>query len=304
MDEGWVERVAGIRRWARNGERAPHKPLLLLYALGRLHANGSSRTSYAEAEPALQQLLRDYGPSGRTTSPAYPFHHLQTDRLWTVTTADGTDPGASVGQLRARGAVGQLAREFEAALLADPAVMALIVRLLLDENFPESVHADICALVGIDIEALEVDAARRRVVHLGERVRRRDPAFRANILVAYEYRCAVCGYDGRLGSESVGLDAAHVRWWAFDGPDDVANGLCLCAMHHKLFDRGVLGVTPEHVVQVSRHFVGRGDAAANLVLGLIGRALLEPQPGLPALADEHIGWHADQVFRGPARPAA
>ncbi|WUL76086.1 hypothetical protein OHA62_20950 [Streptomyces sp. NBC_00343] len=47
------------------------------------------------------------------------------------------------------------------------------------------------------------------------------------VLTAYEYQCAFCGYDSRIGAVPVGLEAAHVRWWAFDGPDDVGNGLCL-----------------------------------------------------------------------------
>ena len=79
------------------------------------------------------------------------------------------------------------------------------------------------------------------------------------MLVAYEYRCGVCGYDGWLGREAVGLDAAHVRWWAFDGPDTVDNGVSLCALHHKLFDRGVIGISDERTVRVSQPFVGRGS---------------------------------------------
>jgi putative restriction endonuclease len=84
----------------------------------------------------------------------------------------------------------------------------------------------------------------------------------------------------------VGLDAAHVRWWAFDGPDDVSNGLCLCAFHHKLLDRGVVGVTDDHTVAVSQHFVGRGPAADLLVLDLVGRPLFEPQAGQSPPAEE------------------
>ncbi len=49
---------------------------------------------------------------------------------------------------------------------------------------------------------------------------RRDRAFREQVMVAYEYRCAFCGYDGRLRNAAVGLDAAHVQWWAFDGIAD------------------------------------------------------------------------------------
>ena len=295
----WLERVASIRRWSRAGERAPHKPLLLLYALGRLQRTGTSEMAYVDAEGDLQRLLRDYGPAGRTTTPAYPFHHLQTDGLWTVRSDQG-DPGASPTKLRSSGAVGRLETDFEEALTSDPALVALVAHALLDANFPESLHAELCSAAGLDLEAAEVSAVRARVREL----RRRDPSFREAVLVAYEYRCAMCGYDGRLGAEAVGLDAAHLRWWAFDGPDTVDNALCLCTFHHKLLDRGVLGITPEHEVAVSAHFVGRGRAAEELVLRLVGQPLLEPQPGHPTPAPVHIGWHGAQVFRPPARRPA
>lgn len=300
MDErdAWLDRVAGIRRWARGGERAPHKPLLLLYALGRLQRTGRSEMTYADAEPDLDRLLRDFGPAN-TTTPAYPFHHLQTDGLWIVQSA-GPDPGSSPSRLRSSGAVGRLAPEFETALRDDPGLAALIARSLLDANFPESLHADLSAAAGLDLDTVEVSAARLRL----EPTRRRDPRFRELVLVAYEYRCAMCGYDGRIAGEAVGLDAAHLRWWAFDGPDTVDNALCLCAFHHKLLDRGVLGITGGHEVAVSAHFVGRGRAVEDLVLGLVGQPLLEPQPGHPAPDAGHIAWHDGQVFRPPARVPA
>jgi putative restriction endonuclease len=294
-----VERVLAIRRWSRGGERAPHKPLLILYALGRLQRTGSSATSYREAEADLLRLLADYGPVRRSTTPAYPFHRLQNDGLWLVRTSDGSDAGDSRSRLRELDAVGRLTPDVESALRDDPGLAALVAHAVLDMEFPESLHTDLCQAVGLDLEALEVGAARARA----ETLRRRDPRFREAVLVAYEYRCAMCGYDGRLGTEAVGLDAAHVRWWAFEGPDEVSNGLCLCSFHHKLLDRGVVGVSAERAVAVSQHFVGRGPAAETLVLDLVGRPLLEPQAGQPVPATEHVDWHRDEVFRGPARLA-
>jgi len=292
----WIDRVDRIRRWSRRGERAPHKPLLLLLAFGQLQRTGRSSMSYVEAEPRLARLLSDFGPAARGTSPAYPFHHLQSDGLWTVD-ADGATPGPSAAHLRSTCAVGRLDPVFETALVEDPALVVLIARSLLDTNFPDSLHHDLCEAAGLDVEALETAAARGRIRPL----RRRDPRFREQVLLAYEYRCAVCGYDGMLGTEAVGIDAAHLRWWAFDGPDSVENGLCLCSFHHKLLDRGVLGISPDHQVAVSSHFIGRGRAAEELVLRLVGQPLLEPQRGQPVPADEHVDWHAQQVFRTPAR---
>jgi putative restriction endonuclease len=190
--------------------------------------------------------------------------------------------------------------EFETALLAVPRLLILAARALLDANFPESLHGDICALVGLDVEAVEIQVARQRASSL----RRRDPAFRDLVLMAYEYRCAMCGYDGRLGAEAVGLAAAHVRWWAFAGPDAVDNALCLCTIHHKLLDRGVVGIDAKNRVAVSARFVGRGAAAELLVLDMLGRDLYAPQRGHPRPAPDHIEWHHKQVFSGPARVPA
>ena len=47
-ETGWVERVANLKVWRQRGERAPHKPLLLLYALSRLQRTGSSSMTYAD----------------------------------------------------------------------------------------------------------------------------------------------------------------------------------------------------------------------------------------------------------------
>ena len=296
----WVERVAHIRAWQRDGERAPHKPLLLLYALGRLQREGANTpVSFAEAEPPLRTLLAEYGPP-RPTSPGYPFHYLTTDGLWVVRTAAGAgSPGPNLGALRAEGTVGELQAGFARALLSDPTLLVRVARTLLDANFPPSLHDDIAAQVGLDLSDPEAEP----VIDLTTR-RRRSPAFRDEILMAYEMRCAICGWDGRLGSEAVGLEAAHIRWFNIGGPDAPDNGLCLCSLHHKLLDKGAIGITPERTVAVSARFSGRGPVAEQLVLAMIGKELARPQPGLPLVAGIYIDWHTTQVFRLPRRQAA
>ncbi len=104
-----------------------------------------------------------------------------------------------------------------------------------------------------------------------------------------------------IDAAPVGLEAAHVRWWAYDGPDDVDNGLCLCSLHHKLFDKGVLGVGDGHRILVSQRFVGRGPAAREHVTALAGRPLIGPQPGIRPVAATHRAWHFGQVFKGEPR---
>lgn len=55
---------------------------------------------------------------------------------------------------------------------------------------------------------------------------------------------AVLGLDLRIGNVSAGLEAAHIQWHTAGGPDVEANGLSLCALHHKLFDLGAFTLEP------------------------------------------------------------
>ncbi|OPC81863.1 restriction endonuclease [Embleya scabrispora] len=293
----WLARAATLRQWTSKGVRAPHKPLLLLYALARHQQDADRELAYTAVEDDLKRLLAEYGPRGRT-SPAYPFHHLVSDGVWEVRTKGGHgSPGTNVGDLRASGAAGRLAADLRSSLRSDPALLGRMARTVLDLHFPPSLHRELCDAVGLEIE----DAETRPLIP-GQR--RRSPALRELVLTAYEYQCAFCGYDGRIGAMPVGLEAAHVRWWALGGPDEVANAVCLCSLHHKLFDKGVLGVSDEHRVMVAQRFVGHSAAARDHVLALTGRPLLGPQPGASPIAPDHRSWHTDQVFQGPARPAA
>ncbi|WP_327748773.1 HNH endonuclease [Streptomyces europaeiscabiei] len=304
----WLERTAKLRQWTRSGTRAPHKPLLLLYALGRFQEDADGGLRYTAVEEDLQRLLTEYGPPNRTT-PAYPFHHLVSDGVWEVRTDRGPgSPGTGVRGLRETGATGQLALDLRTALRREPPLLARIARSLLDLHFPPSLHSELCEAVGLELEPTETE-------HLSTVRRQRDRRMRELVLTAYEYRCAFCGYDGRLGAVPVGLEAAHVRWWAFDGPDDVENGLCLCSLHHKLLDKGVLGVgwaSPRsieaeseggHRILVSQRFVGHSPAAREHVIALAGRPLVGPQPGARPVAAAHLDWHTTQVFHGSPRPA-
>lgn len=46
----WLERTAKLRQWTRSGTRAPHKPLLFLYALGRFQQDADGELRYTTVE--------------------------------------------------------------------------------------------------------------------------------------------------------------------------------------------------------------------------------------------------------------
>jgi putative restriction endonuclease len=277
--------------------------LLLLFLLGRLQRGETEPVPYAVAEADLQRLLVEFGPP-RPTSPAYPFRRLANDTtpagspLYVMSADVDGDVDDSPGALRRTNAAGALAPGFVEALQRDPALFDAVVAHLLSANFPERLHQGILEATGVELGLADLVA---EVAMLG---RRRAATFRRDVLRAYDHRCAICGFTATLGGAMVGVEAAHVRWWAFDGPDDLTNGLALCAMHHLLFDVGALGVTEERTVTVSRDFVGHSPGTLALVTDLVGRDLGRPQAGLDEVANVHLDWHRREVFRGPGRLAA
>ena len=224
-----------------------------------------------------------------------PFVHLERE-LWDLRDATGKEIGPDAPERRAwlldRGAVGRLRAPVE-HLLADPKTLAAAARLLLDLHFTPVLAELICAAVDLDVPALDLAASGGAAQTTRLRPRRRG--FAEEVLRAYAYQCAMCGFDGALGRYPVGIEAAHVRWHSQQGPDEIANALALCALHHALFDLGVLGITEDRrdpriqpVRRQERGRPGRGrarrqapaDPAAAPADGGHNPHLLAPRPGL------------------------
>lgn len=286
-----VERLVRLRQHQHDGKRSPHKPLLVLLALGQLASTGTSALRWSQVEERLARLLEDYGPPSRTLaaqSAAYPFTRLRTDGIWVL---DHDVPMDRVRPLAEHDVVGRLTPDLEGDL-SDLDVVHAAARALVDAEFPATLAGDVLADVGFDPDLVLAPAA---AVSPGSRARR-DASWPARILTAWDRQCAFCGYDGQLGHGSVGIEAAHVRWFTFDGPDSLDNGLALCCLHHKLFDRGALGLDADYRIVISDHFTARTPAGRQ-VYDLHGRAL-RPRPRTQLPASHHLTWHRHEVFKG------
>lgn len=261
---------------------------------------------YVDIERGLQRLLEDFGPPGGLREAKYPFWHLQFDDIWevpereTLIVARGDrkrtkDVPAPI--LRAHDAHGGFPIDIYESLRARPDLVYRIAGLLLEANFPTSMHEDILDAVGMPwIEIRWMPPA----VLLRPTRRPRDPEFRDMILGIYGHCCAMCGYDGRLGSRPLGIEAAHVKWHALGGPDQADNGLALCTFHHKALDYGALGIDEGYRIIVSENVHG-GSEVTTWLLRFMDQPLRRPHSGQPGVAHEFIQWHREQVFHAPAR---
>jgi putative restriction endonuclease len=87
------------------------------------------------------------------------------------------------------------------------------------------------------------------------KVRLHQGRFRGAVLLAYRDSCAVC----RLKEVRL-LDAAHITADAAStGPPVVTNGLCMCSIHHRAFDKDLVGIAPDYRVHVSSRLLEEED---------------------------------------------
>ena len=300
--DDFLNRLSRIRVWKSGGRRAPHKPLLMLYSLGRIQQGKSRLVPYSEIATDLTSLLRRFGPPAKTFHPEAPFEYLPNDGLWEIPGVEAVSKSRSGSLLQSslihhniRG--GLPVADYE-MLLEDDGLTEEAADLLLAAHFPQSMHGDIREAVGLsDIGIWRVAEAATEVYS-----KERDPNFRCEVLRAYEYRCSVCEYDLRLGDELIGLEAAHIRWHSAGGPDEIQNGLALCGFHHKAFDRGAWGLQPEargYQIKISSEVHGR-SRALRWLRDYNGKGLQFPQKKDWLPAAEFVRWHTREVFRPPA----
>ena len=281
-----------LNLWRRDGARAPHKPLLVLYAIGELLRGKSRLLPYSAIDENFGNLLSEFGPRRSRQGTQYPFWRLKSDGIWEVTDADKirlTSSGDALkGDLVDFDVHGGFTEEVASHLQTDSVLASEIIQKMLDGHFPPTWHEDILQKVGIELNPK------------GTIRQKRDPNFRANILKAYEYRCAVCGFDVRVGNQPVALEAAHIKWHQAGGPDLEVNGLSLCSLHHKLFDRGAFTLSNHLEILVSDDAHG-SVGFHEWLMRFHGEKLNFPQRQTYYPSENYTRWHVSEVFQGEYR---
>ncbi|AST91085.1 restriction endonuclease [Sutcliffiella cohnii] len=282
-----TETFQNLTIWKKGSQRAPHKPLLILYAMGQLQKSTSRFLKYEQVSKDLKQLLVDFGPLRKSYHPEEPFVRLTRDGIWELSKEVNLSNPNNRNLLNEEVSGGFTLEVFN-FLSKNKEHIPNLAQIILDQHFPSSIHEDILAAVGLD---LDFTSSKRR---------KRDSKFRERILRAYGYSCAVCGFNVRLAHTLVGVEAAHIKWHQAGGPDVEENGIALCSLHHKLFDRGVFTINNERRMIVSQDAHG-SQGFEEWLMRFHGNEIGEPIETIYQPSQSYIHWHVKEVFKGPER---
>ena len=90
----------------------------------------------------------------------------------------------------------------------------------------------------------------RRIVMTSTQRALRDIDFRRRVLCAYEHRCAMCNIQLNL------LEGAHILPVVHpESTDDTSNGVALCVLHHRAFDKSYVTFDSSREVHVNQRVI-------------------------------------------------
>lgn len=153
-------------------------------------------------------------------------------------------------------------------------------------NEPVPSFAEDQAPYALETERLRVAMFTSRAV--------RDRVFRRIVLRAYDERCAITGLKFINGGGRAEVDAAHIRPVQNGGPDIIHNGIALSGTAHWMFDRGLISLSDDLEILISRH-VNDFESVKNFI-NKSGRVLL-PTRSMDRPSPHYIRWHRENYFK-------
>ena len=153
------------------------------------------------------------------------------------------------------------------------------------EKKPVAVRAQ----VQTDIANIPQGQEREQIV----KVRVNQSFFRRAVLSAYHYRCCITGLN-----ETGLLNASHIMPWSKNERARLNphNGLCMNILHHRAFDLGLMTITPNGEIKISRQL--RASASASKHAAFIaerdGQQIEFPNKFAPS--QEFLAHHNKKIY--------
>jgi putative restriction endonuclease len=296
----------GIKKYSSiTKHRAPHKPLLILSVIDLIE-EGKISHNFIELNPELGETFANYWgiimPNSRGKI-VYPFFFLKTESFWHLVPITGKE--SILSSMKEVSSISHLLEFVSGAKLDDEFFTLLtnkinrdIIRSVIINNYFDSIIANqLIIQSSINIESFKYSAEllqkRMKIQEpvIDEKVR--DQGFRKAVVSAYDHRCAFCGIRIRTHDGHTVVDGAHIIPWAVTQNDSPQNGLCLCKLCHWTFDEGLLTLTTDYQIHVSR-IININDNIVGYLTSFHERDMFKPVDEFYLPAEESIIYHRDR----------
>ena len=255
---------------------------------------GTGKGYYAIAR--VERIVPDPSAPGLYLALIEPGSYLPFDR---------PVPFSEEGELIERGVLNESGRISGRAQAAVRPISIDDFNRILDRGMPE--EPDLLPREGSPVDLgdaahiftedhdpyLVPDPERERVEIYSSRIIR-DRIFRRRVLEAYDCRCAITGLKFINGGGRAEVQAAHIKPVEANGPDTIQNGLALSGTVHWMFDRGLISLSDELDVLVSRQV---NDAERVWILVNPSKRALPPAGTGLAPHPRYLSWHREHCVK-------
>jgi putative restriction endonuclease len=297
----WLRRLAALNpnvQYARGtgaGRFAPHKPILLLALLDVAEA-GELTDRRSPLTPGLrlrfnalwQTVVRRWTTK---PDPFLPFHHLSSQGFWQAlrTTGEVSEGPDSTRQI-------QLHPEFF-ELLQQPQFRALARTLLIHTWFPAEEQVSLRETLGLETELAAAEPSILQEERAEYERTGRDARFRIQVIVQYQYTCALTGYSLTAAhSGATIVEAAHIAAFADTRNNDPRNGLALTPDAHWSFDEGLWTVDNDLRVVVANDVFADWSPEGTSLKHRHGRPLHFAASTRLRPDHHYLEWHRENRF--------
>jgi len=112
--------------------------------------------------------------------------------------------------------------------------------------------------------------------------------FRTRVVKAYNKTCAFTGLNFVNGGGRAEVQAAHIRPVEHNGPDSIGNAIALSGTIHWMFDRGLLALSDDYDIMVSRKVNNLNEVNRLLVTN---RKMIMPDSETNWPSAGYMQWH-------------
>jgi putative restriction endonuclease len=294
---------------------APHKPVLLL-SLIELIEKGMVTNNQFEVNADLVATFKENWlllvPTLHQPDFTQPFYYLQSEKVegqsfWKLQPNLGMQINAhikSVTRLSETCAFGYFETELY-LLLCDAQQRSLATSLLLDTYFDGSRISFLSTKskgTGYlhdqeDFILNEPEVRYKRVIiNTEEDIFVRNGLFKRLVPKIYNNQCS---FSGMQLSSTFGhnfVDACHIVPFSLTHNDKVTNGISLCPNLHRALDRGLVSISNDYTILISKHLIENEKHAYSLK-SLEGRRILLPSKEIHYPERQAIEWHRGNVFK-------